>query len=89
VYRFAVMPKRSLCETLRHPDNLCPFAISVVAGTTARLTSEQAGWMLICPPHDIPALVNARLLKPLGTPAHNGAKFSATADVLELTKDRS
>lgn len=41
------------------------------------------------PPHDIPALMTARLLKPLGNPAQNGVKFFAMADVLELTKDRS
>ena len=37
----------------------------------------------------IPALVNARLLKPLGNPSQNGAKFFAAADVLEAAKDRS
>jgi hypothetical protein len=55
----------------------------------ARLTAEQAGWVLNCQVHDIPALVNARLLKPLGNPAQNAAKYFATADLLELTKDRS
>ena len=63
--------------------------LSLLGQLPARLTSEQAGWVLNCQPHDIPALVAARLLKPLGTPAQNGAKFFATADVLELTKDRS
>ena len=55
----------------------------------ARLTSEQAGWVLNCQPHDIPALIHARLLKPLGNPAQNGGKFFCTTDVLELTKARS
>jgi len=55
----------------------------------ARLTSEQAGWVLNCQPHDIPALISSRLLKPLGNPAQNGGKFFCTADVLELTKDRA
>ena len=54
-----------------------------------RLTAEQAGWVLNCQPHDIPALISARLLKPLGNPAQNGAKYFATADVLETAKDRS
>jgi hypothetical protein len=31
----------------------------------------------------------ARLLKPLGTPAPNGIKFFATAELLELTKDKA
>jgi hypothetical protein len=32
--------------------------------------------------------VAARLLKPLGNPWPNGIKFIASADPLELTKDR-
>jgi hypothetical protein len=55
----------------------------------ARLTAEQAAWVLNCQPHDIPALVAARLLKPLGNPAANSVKFFATADLLEYTKDRN
>ena len=55
----------------------------------ARLTAEQAGWVLNCQPHDIPALINSRLLKPLGNPAANSIKFFATADVLECAKDRA
>jgi hypothetical protein len=42
-----------------------------------------------CPAHDIPALISARLLKPLGNPAQNSTKFFATADVLETAKDRA
>ena len=55
----------------------------------ARLMAEQAAWVLNCQPHDIPALVAARLLKPLGNPAANSVKFFATADLLESTKDRN
>lgn len=55
----------------------------------ARLTVEQAGWVLNCPNHDVPILVAARLLKPLGNPPPNSIKFFATTEVLELTKDRS
>ena len=55
----------------------------------ARLTAEQAGWVLNCQPHDIPALVAAKLLKPLGNPSPNTIKFYATADLLELMQDRN
>ena len=55
----------------------------------ARLTGEQAAWVINCQVHDVPALVSARLLKPLGNPPPNGTKFFATADILELAKDRS
>lgn len=63
--------------------------LSLLGQLPARLTAEQAGWVLNCQPHDIPALVNARLLKPLGNPAQNGTKYFATGDVLETAKDRS
>lgn len=55
----------------------------------ARLTAEQAAWVLNCQPHDVPALVAAKLLKPLGNPPANGIKFFATADILESSQDRS
>lgn len=55
----------------------------------ARLTAEQAAWVLNCQAHDMPILVSSRLLKPLGNPPPNGVKFFSTADVLELTRDRA
>lgn len=55
----------------------------------ARLTAEQTAWALNCQPHDLPVLVSARLLKPLGNPAANSIKFFAAADVLEQSKDRN
>src|ERR1035438_10853764 len=55
----------------------------------ARLTAEQAAWVLNCQAYDVAILVMARLLKPLGSPAANSVKFFATADILELSKDRT
>ena len=55
----------------------------------ARLTVEQTAWLVNCQAHDIPVLVAARLLRPLGNPPPNGVKFFCTADVLEVCKDRS
>jgi len=63
--------------------------LSLLGQLPLRLTAEQAGWVLNCQPHDIPALISARLLKPLGNPAQNGVKYFSTADVLETAKDRS
>ncbi len=54
----------------------------------ARLMAEQTAWVLNCQVHDIPALVNAKLLKPLGNPPANGIKYFATVDVLEASQDR-
>jgi hypothetical protein len=55
----------------------------------ARLTAEQAAWVINCQPSDVPILVAARLLKPLGNPAANGIKFFATAELLELVQNRA
>lgn len=63
--------------------------MSVIGQLPARLTVEQAAWVLNCQPHDVPILVGAKLLKPLGNPPPNGIKFFATAEVLDLSKDRS
>jgi hypothetical protein len=63
--------------------------LALLGQLPARLTAVQAGWVLNCEVHAIPALVNARLLKPLGNPSANSAKYFSTADLLELTKDRA
>lgn len=55
----------------------------------ARLTAEQTAWVLNCQPHDVPILVAARLLKPLGNPPPNSVKFFAAQEVLELAQDRT
>jgi hypothetical protein len=73
---------------LRMKDDQHRF-LSLLGQLPARLTAEQTGWVLNCQPHDIPALVTSRLLKPLGNPPANGIKFFCTADVLELLNDRS
>jgi hypothetical protein len=63
--------------------------LALVGHLPARLTAEQAAWVLNCQAHDVPILVAARLLKPLGSPQANAVKFFATADVLEFAKDRA
>lgn len=63
--------------------------MSVIGQLPARLTVEQAAWVLNCQPHDVPILVGAKLLKPLGNPPPNGIKFFATTEVLEFGKDRA
>jgi hypothetical protein len=63
--------------------------LTLLGQLPARLTAEQAAWVLNCQGHDIPALVAAKLLKPLGNPPANGIKYFSTADILELVKDRN
>ncbi len=53
----------------------------------ARLEVEEAGWYLGFAPHAIPILIRAGLLKPLGHPARNGAKYFATVTLAELRND--
>jgi len=63
--------------------------MSLLGQLPARLSVEQAAWVLNCQPHDVPVLIASRLLKPLGNPAPNSIKFFATTEVLELAKDRT
>ena len=63
--------------------------LTVLGQLPARLLAEQAAWVLNCQPHDIPVLVAAKLLKPLGNPPVNGVKYFCTADILEACKDRN
>jgi hypothetical protein len=54
----------------------------------ARLDVDQTAELLGFMPHEIPVLVKARLLKPLGEPAQNGHKFFPSAEILALAQDR-
>ena len=62
--------------------------LTLLGQLPARLTAEEASWVLNCQPHDVPVLVAAKLLKPLGNPPPNGIKFFATVDLLEAKNDR-
>ena len=53
----------------------------------ARLNMEEAAYLLGFKPHDIPLLVKAGLLKPLGRPVPNGDKYFATVTLSELRQD--
>lgn len=61
--------------------------LTLLGRLPVRLTAEETAWVLNCQPHDIPVLVAARLIKPLGNPPPNGIKFFATAELLEASKD--
>jgi hypothetical protein len=54
--------------------------------TPARLNAEETAWFLGFLPHEIPVLMGAKLLKPLGAPAANGCKYFSVFD-LEQLKD--
>lgn len=50
----------------------------------ARLTAAQAAELLGFMEHDLPVLMRAKLLKPLGEPAPNGHKFFSVAELQPL-----
>ena len=62
--------------------------LMLVGRPPVRLTSEQAAWLLNCQPHDLPILVAARLLRPLGDPQPNSVKYFATIELLDLANNR-
>ena len=68
------MSDRTLLTTLRLP---------------ARLDAQQAALVLGFGEHDIPVLIKARLLKPLGSPAPNGIKWFSAAELEAFAKDRA
>ena len=53
----------------------------------ARLGITETAWLLGFSEHDIPVLVSAGLLKPLGRPAATGSKFFATVELQNLRND--
>jgi hypothetical protein len=53
----------------------------------ARLTATQAAWYLGFQTHEIPILVAAGMLKPLGHPPRNSTKFFATEVLDQLRRD--
>jgi hypothetical protein len=63
--------------------------LALVGQPPARLNVEQVAWLLGCQLHDVPVLISAKLLKPLGNPPQNGVKFFATAELVELMKERN
>jgi hypothetical protein len=64
------------------------FTISFDHGTPARVDSARAAKLLGFQEHDIPALVRAKLLKPLGSPlANNAPRYFASCELVRLAND--
>jgi hypothetical protein len=55
----------------------------------AMLNVQQTAVLLGLAEHDIPVLINAGLLKPLGDPPPNAVKYFASIQVLELAGELS
>jgi hypothetical protein len=54
----------------------------------ARLTSAEVAVVLGFHEHDIAQLVGAKMLIPLGKPAHNSPKHFATVDIIKVAQNR-
>lgn len=54
-----------------------------------RANVPQTAWLLGFAEHDVPVLVKAKLLKPLGNPPPNAVKWFATEEVEKLADDES
>ena len=52
-----------------------------------RLTAQEAAWFLGFSSHEIPMLLGARLIKPLGHPQHHGLKFFLRAELERVQDD--
>jgi hypothetical protein len=61
--------------------------LSVTGVIPARLDSQETSWFLGFAAHDIPILVAAGLLKPLGHPPPNGVKYFASSTLAKLRED--
>lgn len=53
-----------------------------------RLNVEQTAQLVGCQPHDIPAIVKAKLLQPLGGGLKNSVKYFASVEVIDKCNDR-
>lgn len=61
--------------------------LSIVGRLPARLTTDQVAWVINAQPHDIPVLIKANLLKPLGRPQKNSVKYFCAVDVIQKAND--
>jgi hypothetical protein len=67
-----------------------PTSIYAGAGAVACPPDGGAGaWVINCQPADVPILVAARLLKPLGNPPPHSFKYFAALELLEQVEDRT
>jgi hypothetical protein len=74
-------------ERLNHKLSLDEVRCLAEHKVPGRIDSQRAAALLGFAEHDIPFLVAARLLKPLGKPAQNGTKWFATEQIVELSRN--
>jgi hypothetical protein len=76
--------KISPSSNTRAMNNDDKYSFLALESPPARLTTSEAAWYLGFKPHEIPLLVAAGLLEPLGHPSPNTPKFFGTESLAEL-----
>src|SRR5258708_35746014 len=66
-----------------------PFKLLALARFPARLNADQAAPILGFAQHDIPVLVKAKLLKPLGNPAPNAVKYFSALEIESCAQNQA
>jgi hypothetical protein len=85
---FAIVRKHNDQPTIQNPFfHLCGDKFWRLVPATGEREIYQEG--SVCQPHDVPILVAARLLKPLGNPSPYNVKFFAASELLEQVQDRT
>ena len=72
---------------MRLNDNRSGFPV-IPTQLPARLTAPQCAARLGFQPHDIPVLIEARLLKPLGNPRPQAVRYFCTVEIEEFAAKR-
>lgn len=63
--------------------------MTLLPNLTGRLTAQETAWALRFQEGDIPVLVRAGLLKPLGKPSKNAVRYYSATYVRELGKNEA
>lgn len=74
-------------KQLKNPTEI--IALLNCVRLPGRLTTGESAAILGVQEHDIPQLVSAKLLKPLGDPTANAPKYFAATDILNAAGDRA
>jgi hypothetical protein len=64
-------------------------SVLILTRLPARLNVDQVAEILGFPSHEMPVLLKAGLLKPLGKPAPNGHKFFCAQEITSLSKNKN
>lgn len=76
--------KNSQSPSARVMNNDDKYSFLALESPPARLTTSEAAWYLGFKPHEVPLLVAAGLLEPLGHPSANTPKFFSAESLAEL-----